>query len=1186
MIKTAGITSTFGEKNDIKLNNGSHRVIFSADLPTKPLGIPMGQNSTRRLTEREKNLFYRVWYIQGRRGIQGEESKYPRVIDCNLGIVSRHEGLIDTIIDERKGWEKKFSDFMCQLMCQNEGILMQNVPGVSVNPTHNVSMEGRSLVGVKNNVDIITLGTTQNDPEKATRGSGIFSDINWDVSSVTESTSESTSTSTICKSQCLSFPMSLIDIMKTKLEIPPLHIHGDGAGPDGLPGELLDNDEEADETYRRLLRIAFTEIHNTSGSNESHFLGDLPSAHMGERSWHERNPSTMKTTLPRCHSENVVHTDANVPILSHMPTHRTPHELAASLDGIPLDSWMMPYIVAGSSADMTARLRESSPGISPSSSSVQPLYAMRVTQSMDVLCNDNHHLNNTYNNNHTQIYNHSHSHSDKSTTGSTAVPLPLHLPLPLSVPLSLQQQSQQQVPAPFSLAAAAASCKKPSDIYTGALINGIGNGIGVSTSSATATSVSMSSSWSSSSIERRREELVQQTNTNGYGNGGMFSVSSSAPSDNDFYFDSVSSSSPPLESPLHLHHLQSALSLSSSHGNNHSSNINSHSPPRTSLSSLDNSSWVDLGDLYMSSDPAWCPWTLRRLVLLDNYLFEFNVDGSAVIGYAQLHCAEITGTALQQSRSHKNNNGPNPSSSSSSSSSSSPLKFPHVLAVRVSYLRLNRASGPRDKFWIRCASFQSTLLLEDQLKMAAGLTMTDVYEWEATSDDTLLSKGRFTEVRVARRRLQPLLLSGKRRDSEKSKSSSSSQQTSVASSFEPPSTVQAHSSTFLPYSLLHLKDPHTGTFRSRTATVKDYVMTKSTHLTDRFSSTHKPSRMRAFSSKDSSNASYSLPSSSQSFSSSLETMKDYHSTHHPSLFGPSIALKMVSKKIFANRVEKGQERSDSLIREVLAQALVCHLARDLGLEEKLTPVVQIYGVFETLNDFCMELELMDSEDLFDKLTKRVHLTELETKSIISQLLEAISLCRLSGIAHRDVKMSNITLSRDAFKNGKLDLKRGIVKLADFGMAGFAGEEGLVHGRCGTIGYVAPEILLAGVHEGYENNVDMFSVGVVTYTLICGYEPFFGRDEAELKIANKEGRFEFESKEWQHISVEAKDWITRALQVNPHLRFTPEEARTHAWMAGMVSKAAWSPLDHHHHSKSGILSAVVGKREGRSSCRMS
>ena len=61
-----------------------------------------------------------------------------------------------------------------------------------------------------------------------------------------------------------------------------------------------------------------------------------------------------------------------------------------------------------------------------------------------------------------------------------------------------------------------------------------------------------------------------------------------------------------------------------------------------------------------------------------------------------------------------------------------------------------------------------------------------------------------------------------------------------------------------------------------------------------------------------------------------------------------------------------------------------------------------------------------------------------------------------------------------------------IKLADFGMAAAVGRDGLLRGRCGTPGYVAPEILKAGVQQGYGRNVDMFSAGAVIYALLCGY----------------------------------------------------------------------------------------------------
>ncbi|KAJ8520776.1 hypothetical protein ON010_g17898 [Phytophthora cinnamomi] len=76
--------------------------------------------------------------------------------------------------------------------------------------------------------------------------------------------------------------------------------------------------------------------------------------------------------------------------------------------------------------------------------------------------------------------------------------------------------------------------------------------------------------------------------------------------------------------------------------------------------------------------------------------------------------------------------------------------------------------------------------------------------------------------------------------------------------------------------------------------------------------------------------------------------------------------------------------------------------------------------------------------------------------------------------------------------------------------------------CGTPGFVAPEILSAGKGEAYPSGVDMFSAGVVAYTMLCGYEPFFGVNDEELIQMNKRVDYEFEEPEWASISDEAKD----------------------------------------------------------------
>jgi len=162
----------------------------------------------------------------------------------------------------------------------------------------------------------------------------------------------------------------------------------------------------------------------------------------------------------------------------------------------------------------------------------------------------------------------------------------------------------------------------------------------------------------------------------------------------------------------------------------------------------------------------------------------------------------------------------------------------------------------------------------------------------------------------------------------------------------------------------------------------------------------------------------------------------------------------------------------------------------------------------------------------------------------------LSLHRL-GIAHRDIKLSNITFPRSE-RDLSDECENIFIKLADFGMAGFVGKDGKLRGRCGTPGYVAPDILRAGINEAYGINVDLFSIGVVAYTLLCGYEPFYGTDDQELIRANKAIEYEFHQPEWAEVSSLAQDWIYHTL-AGPEMRMSPIEARQHPWLADAVRK---------------------------------
>jgi len=107
--------------------------------------------------------------------------------------------------------------------------------------------------------------------------------------------------------------------------------------------------------------------------------------------------------------------------------------------------------------------------------------------------------------------------------------------------------------------------------------------------------------------------------------------------------------------------------------------------------------------------------------------------------------------------------------------------------------------------------------------------------------------------------------------------------------------------------------------------------------------------------------------------------------------------------------------------------------------------------------------------------------------------------------------------------------------------------------CGTPGYVAPEVLK---NLKYGPAVDMWSLGVILYILLCGFPPFYHESTAELYKQIKKGQYDFPDPYWTNISKEAKDLVRRLLTVDPKTRFTPDQCLEHEWIgAGKASKNA-------------------------------
>jgi calcium/calmodulin-dependent protein kinase I len=307
------------------------------------------------------------------------------------------------------------------------------------------------------------------------------------------------------------------------------------------------------------------------------------------------------------------------------------------------------------------------------------------------------------------------------------------------------------------------------------------------------------------------------------------------------------------------------------------------------------------------------------------------------------------------------------------------------------------------------------------------------------------------------------------------------------------------------------------------------------------------------------------------------------------------AIKLIDKRRFWALVHSGKERADTLLREITTQAMLTVVATQMPYLVGAEGIVQLLDVFETKSHIALEVELMEGGDLFHLLDMRVALKEPEAANVVAQVLRALVLLNRHHVAHRDIKLTNLIFDRpplapspsspptgddeqeatgtssspaddvadDLDKTERSGTNAGMnsnstpeppqgrlrLKLADFGMATFEqGSGGLLHGRCGTPGYVAPEILRAKPLEGYPNTVDMFSTGVVAYTLLCGYEPFYGSTERQLIAANKRCEFAFHLPEWGSISAEAKDFVERLMEPDPAKRPTAAQALQHKWIA--------------------------------------
>jgi len=227
------------------------------------------------------------------------------------------------------------------------------------------------------------------------------------------------------------------------------------------------------------------------------------------------------------------------------------------------------------------------------------------------------------------------------------------------------------------------------------------------------------------------------------------------------------------------------------------------------------------------------------------------------------------------------------------------------------------------------------------------------------------------------------------------------------------------------------------------------------------------------------------------------------------------------------------KRADFLRREI-----------DLLLTVNHPNIINVVDVFEDKFNLQIVTELCTGGELFDAIIAKSkseagHYSEHDASTLVLKILDAIEHCHSEhDIVHRDLKPENFLFKGPGPGEGE-------PVIIDFGLSKMTNlPDDHMATRVGTPYYIAPEVL----NRDYTQACDLWSIGVITYILLCGYPPFYGENDTAIFKQIMLGSFDFPQNEWATISAEAKAFIKSLLNLDQHARPTAAEAKTHPWFA--------------------------------------
>ncbi|XP_062393126.1 ribosomal protein S6 kinase alpha-3-like [Sardina pilchardus] len=204
-------------------------------------------------------------------------------------------------------------------------------------------------------------------------------------------------------------------------------------------------------------------------------------------------------------------------------------------------------------------------------------------------------------------------------------------------------------------------------------------------------------------------------------------------------------------------------------------------------------------------------------------------------------------------------------------------------------------------------------------------------------------------------------------------------------------------------------------------------------------------------------------------------------------------------------------------------------------------ILTLKDVYDDGRSVYLVTELMKGGELLDKILRQKFFSEREASAVLHTITRTVDYLHSQGVVHRDLKPSNLLYVDSSGDPSS-------VRLCDFGFAKqLRADNGLLMTPCYTANFVAPEVLKK---QGYDAACDIWSLGVLLYTMLTGFTPFAnGPDDTPEDILTRigSGKFSLTGGYWNSVSAEAKDLVSKMLHVDPGQRLTAAQVMRHPWI---------------------------------------